>query len=97
MLLKKAAELAAAESDALGQRLDAGIVERAALDQRQRAGDGVRGAVPDREIGRGLGTAAQAGPESGLLRRRGRGKEARILGPGRARRADRSAIDAGGA
>ena len=97
MLLEQAAELASADAQALGQRVDAGLVavERALGDERKAARHRVRGAAPGAEIRRRLRPAAQAGAEASLLRRGGRGKEAAVLELGRACRADRAAVDPG--
>ena len=77
VLAEQAAQLALADAEALGQGFDVAVVQRAGLDQRQRAGDGVGGAAPGAEVGRGLRAAAQAGPKARLLGRRGGGVEAR--------------------
>src|SRR6185437_2839756 len=96
MLVEQAPELAPADAEPLGQRLDAGVgVERAVGHERQRARHRVRAAAPEGEVGRGLRPAAQAGPEPRLLRRRRRGEEAAIGEFGRAGGADRPAIDPG--
>ncbi len=96
VLAEQAPQLALADAEALGQGVDVGLVECAGLDQAQRAGDGVRGAAPGGEIGRGFGTAAQARPVAGFLGAGGREVEGDVLGFRRAGRADRTAIDAGG-
>ena len=70
MLAEQPPQLPLADAEPLGQGLDVAVVERAGLDQRQRARDGVRRAAPGAEFGRGFRPAAQAGPEAGLLRRR---------------------------
>jgi hypothetical protein len=97
MVLEQPPELAATDAQPLGQYLDIGIaaVERTLGDQGQGAVYRVGGAAPEGEVGRDLGPAAQAGPEARLLRRSGRGEEAAVLELGRARGADRPAIDAG--
>ena len=66
MALEQAAQLAAADAQPLGQRLDVGVlaVERAVGDQRQRPAHRVGGAAPEGEVGRDLGPAAQAGAEA---------------------------------
>ena len=75
MLAEQPPQLALADAEALGQGVDVAVVERAGLDQDERAGDGVRRAAPGAEVRRGLRPAAQAGPKARLLRRRGRGIE----------------------
>ena len=95
MLLEQPPQMALADAEPLGESIERRLVERAELDQRQRARHGVGGAAPGAEIGRGLGPAAQAGAEAGFLCRGGGRKEGHILFARRARRADRPAIDAG--
>jgi len=97
MALEQAAELPAADAQPPGQRLDSGLVfvEGAVGDQRQGAAHRVGAAAPGGEVGGDFGPAPQAGPEAGLLGRRGRGEEAAVLEARRAGRADRPAVDAG--
>jgi hypothetical protein len=92
---EQAAKLALADAEAIGQGLDILLVERAEFDQRQGARDRVRRAAPGAKIGRRLRPAAQAGAKAGLLRSRGGGVERDVLRQRRARRTDRTAIDAG--
>ena len=63
MLVKEAPQLALADAQAFGQIIDARLVERAKLDQGERAGDGVGGATPGAEIGSGFraGSAGRGG------------------------------------
>ena len=78
-----------------GQRLDARLVERALVDQAERAIDRRPRAAPGRRMLRGLGPAAQAGPKA---RRLGGGRAREIADVARHRlayRADGPAVDAG--
>ena len=97
VLHEQASELARADAESLGERIDAGLVavERAVGDQREAARHRVRRAAPGAEVGCGLGPAAQAGPEARLLGSGGGGVEPAVLEPGGTRRADRPAIDPG--
>ena len=95
MLVEEPAQLAFAEAEAGGKRVDPGLVERPALDEHQRARHGVRGAVPGAARRRGLGPAAQAWAKAGGLRRGGTRIESDVFAPRRPRRADRPAVDAG--
>ena len=96
VLAEQPPQLPLADAEPVGQGVDVAVVERAGLDQDERAGDGVRRAAPGAEVRRGLRPAAQAGAKARLLRRRGGGIEGHVLALGRARRADRAAVDAGG-
>ena len=97
VLLEQPAELATADAQPVGQRVDPRLaaVQAAVGDERQRARDGVRGAPPGREVGRRLRAAAQARTEPRLLRGRGRREEAAVLELGAAGGTDRPAVDAG--
>ena len=79
VLVKEAPQLALADAQAFGQIIDARLVERAKLDQGERAGDGVGGATPGAEIGSGFRAAAQAGAEPCLLGGGGGGIEGHVL------------------
>ena len=79
MLPEQPPELALADAEPSGQRIDIRLVQRAELDQRQRARDGVGGAAPGAEVRRGFRPAAQAGAKAGLLGRRGRRVERDVL------------------
>ena len=92
---EEAVEVARADAEPGGERVDRALVERALVDERERAPHDGRGAEPGRGAGRGLGPAAQARPEAGLARRR-RGREvAHVRVAGTRRRAHRPAVDAG--
>ena len=97
VLLEETAKLALPHADPLRELLDvrAVTVERALRDEPERAGHRVGRATPGREVGPGLRPAAQARTEARFLRRRGGREEAAVLEPGRAGRADRTAVDAG--
>ncbi len=96
VLAEQPPQLPLADAQPVGQAVDVRLVERAGLDQAERAGDRVRGAAPGGEVRRGLRPAAQAGAEAGALCRRGGRVEAHVLALRGARRADRPAVDAGG-
>ena len=89
------AQMAGADAEPRGELVDAAVVERAGVDQAQRPPDGGRGAQPGGRARRRLRPAAQAGPEARLLRGGGAGRSAGALRAA-SRRADRSAVDAGG-
>ena len=72
MLAEQTTQLPFAEAKAPGQCIDIGLIQRAVLDQAERARDRVRRAAPRAEIRRRLRPAAQAGAEARLLRRRRR-------------------------
>ena len=95
MLAELSPQLARADAGPGGQRVQVAVVQRAQLDQLQRArhAGGSPGAGP---AARDFRAAAQAGMEAGLLRGRGRGVEDDIARQGRARRTDRTAVDARG-
>ncbi len=81
MLAEQPPQLPFADAEAACQSIDIGFVQRAKLDQAERARHRVRGAAPSAQIGGRLRAAAQAGAEARLLcRRRGR-KEGHILRP----------------
>src|SRR5262245_41770602 len=67
MLLEQAPQLALADAEPSGQRIDLGIVQRAVFDQAQSARDGIRRAAPSAEIGRGFGPAAQTRTKARFL------------------------------
>jgi hypothetical protein len=94
MLAEEVPELTLANAKAAGQGIGGSLVQGTELDQRQGARHGVRRAAPRSEIGRGFRAAPQAGAKASLLCRRRRGIECDVLRPWRARRADRTAIDA---
>ena len=98
VLHEQASEMARADAESLGERIDAGLlaVEGAVGDQREAARHRVRRAVPGAEVRCGLGSAAEAGAEARRLGSGGGGVEPAILEPGGPRRADRPAIDPGG-
>jgi len=60
MLAEQPPQLPRADAEPVGKALDIGLVESAGFDQGERAGHGVAGAAPEREIGRGFRPAAQA-------------------------------------
>ncbi len=93
MLAKKSAQVALADAEPIGERLDIRGVERPELDQRERARHRVRCAAPGPHIGRSLRPAAQARAEACLLRRRSGGIEDDVLSAWRARGTDRTAVD----
>ena len=95
VLAKQAPKLALAHPQSRGQPVDIGLVQRAGLDQAERPRDRVGGAAPGAEVRRGLRPAAQAWPKPRLLRRRRGRIEGDVFPLGRARRADRPAVDAG--
>ena len=72
MLVKQPPQLPRADAEPVGKAFDIVLIEAAGLDQRERAGHGVGGAAPEREIGRGFRPAAQAWTKARLLGR-GRG------------------------
>ena len=98
VLIEKAAELALAHAERVGELLDrcAGTVECALGDAGHGAADGACCAAPCRGLRRNLRPAAKAGAKAGLLCRRGAREEAAVVAHRRARRADGSAVDAGG-
>ena len=61
MLAEQPPQLPLADAEPAGEAFDIGLIEAAGFDQRQRARDGVGGAAPEREVGRGFRPAAQAG------------------------------------
>ena len=93
VLVEQTSELPLAEAQARGERVHAGVVQCAELDQRQRARHAVRRAVPGGQLRRRLGTAAQAGTEPRRLRGGGGPEEPHVLTLRRSRRADRTAVD----
>src|SRR5580704_17179762 len=97
MALEQSPQLPTADAKSPGQGLDVGVlaVECAVSDERQRPAHRVGRAAPEGEVGRDLWSAAQAGPKACLLRSGGRGEETAVLELGRARGADRPAINAG--
>jgi hypothetical protein len=98
VLNEQAAEMALADAEAVGEGFDAGAgpIEYSICDEREGAGDGVGGAAPGGEIGRGFGTAAEAGTEASFLGGGGRAEKFAIREVGGAGGANRAAIDAGG-
>ena len=95
MMREQPAQLPLADPEAGGEPGDVAVVQGPAFDEAERAGDGRRGSHPARRPGRGLGTAAQAGPEAGRLGRCGAGEEEEVLAQGRPGRTDGPAVDAG--
>ena len=95
VLVKQAAQLAAADAEALRERFNARVVavELAFGDEREPAGHRARRTAPRGEVHRRLGPAAKAGAEAGFLRRGGGRVETAILRLCRRGRADRAAID----
>ena len=91
----EAVELAGAVAEPAGQALDALAVDDAVADQPHGAGHDVGPDVPLGRARRGVGPAAQAGPEAGLLGGRRGGVEAHVLALGRAGRAAGAAVDPG--
>ena len=89
MATKQPPQLTLADAQPIGERRNIRRVERSRLDQLQRPRNGRLGAAPGVQLRRALGTATQAGPKAGRLRRsRSRHKRA-ILQLRRAR--DKSA------
>ena len=86
-------QLARAVGEASRQSLDALAVHDAVADEAHRACHDVGVDVPLRRTGGGVGAAAQAGAEAGLLGGRGRRVEADVLTLGRACRAAGPAVD----
>ena len=89
-------QLAGAVAEAVGQALDALTVDDTVADEAHGPSDGVGPDVPFGRARRGVGPAAEAGAEPGLLGGRRSGVEAHVLPLGRARRAARAAVDPGG-
>ncbi|MNQ96229.1 hypothetical protein D3C85_1118250 [compost metagenome] len=79
MLAELAPQLPFPHAQALGQRVHAVLVQRAKLDQLQRARHAVRQFVPGTQLGRGLRPAAQAGVVAGFLRGGRGGVEGDVL------------------
>ena len=92
---EQAVQVARADAEPGGERVDRSLVERALVDERERPPHDGRGAEPGRGAGRGLGPAAQARPEAGVARRRRGGEVAHVRVAGARRRAHRPAVDAG--
>ena len=90
------AQVALAHAELGGQGAAVAGVERAVLDEPQRARHGGRRAVPGRRAGRRLRPAAPARAKAGRLGRGGAGEEAHVAAQRRAGRTDRPAVDAGG-
>ncbi len=95
MTAEETPQLPLAETETFGERGNRRFVERAFFHQSERARDRVRRAAPGGERRRDFGTAAQARPKAGLLRRGGGGKEGDVLAFRRRSRADRTAVDSG--
>ena len=92
----EAVQLAGAVAETGGQALDALAVDDAVADQAHGPGDDIGPDVPLGRARRGVGSAAQAGAEAGLLRGGRSGVEAHVLALGSAGRAARAAVDPGG-
>ena len=93
---EETAQLARADTEAIGDGFDAVAVEGALVDQAQRARHCRSGAAPRRGSRRGLRATAAAGAEAGgggFCRGR---EEAHVLAPRPRRGADRAAEDARG-
>ncbi len=97
VLQEQPPQVAVAQPQPRGQRVDTLLVEQALVDQPQRALDARGRAGPGRRAWRGLRPAAPAGPVAGLLGRGGVAVERDVLAPRSRGRADRAAVDAGGA
>ena len=82
-----------ADAESRREALEIVAVEASGGDEAQRARHQGGAADPGRGAGGGLRPAAPAGAEAGALGRGGAGEEAHVLAPGRARRADRPAVD----
>ena len=95
VLAELSPQLARADAGPGGQRVQVAVVQRAQLDQLQRARHA--GGQPRRGAGGGrdFRAAAQAGMEAGLPRPRP-WRRRRHCATGRARRTDRTAVDARG-
>ena len=91
----EAVELAGAVAETAGQTLDAFAVDDAVADEPHGPGHDVGPDVPLGRARGGVGPAAQAGPESGLLGRGGRRVEAHVLPLRGAGRAAGPAVDPG--
>ncbi len=96
MVMEQTTQMPFADAQAAGEPIDIGLVQRPEFYQTERARYRIRRAAPSAEIGRGLWAAAKTRAKAGLLRRCRGGKKDDVLRQRRARRADRSAIDAGG-
>src|SRR6267154_5078223 len=96
VLGEEPAELAASQTYPPSELVDRRLVENAALDQADRAGNDRGGADPGGRPWRRIRPAAATRTEASLLRRRGADEEADVLAQRRARWADRTAVDAGG-
>ena len=92
----EAIELAGAVPETAGQTFDALAVHDAVTDEAHGPRHHVGPHVPLGRAGRGVGPAAQAGPEAGLLGGGRGGVEAHVLALGRAGRATGPAVDPGG-
>ena len=95
VLQEEAPQMPAGDAEAIGEPLDAGIVECALADEAQRAGHEPGRAEPRGRAGRRFGPAAQTRSESGRLRRGGGRKVPNVLVLWRTRRTNRPAVDAG--
>ena len=98
VLVKEPTQLTCSHPYAGSQGLDSALlsIKKAFGDQRQCAGDGIRGAAPTCQVGRDLGTAAKACTKAALLGGSRARKESAVLPLGRACRTDRTAVDPGG-
>ena len=88
-------QVARADPEPPRERLDRSFIERAVVDQPQRAAHHRSGPEPSGCAGRGLRATAQAWPESRRLGGRGGAEEAHVGALGVARGTDRPAVDAG--
>lgn len=97
VFFKEPAQLTFSHSDARRKGVNVPVlsIKKALGDQRQCAGDAIRGPAPTCQFGRDLGTAAKACTKAGLLSGSGGREESAILPFGRTRRTNRTAVDSG--
>lgn len=93
--MKEPAQLAASDSESLGELFESVFIELTLSDERERAGDGVGSAEPGAELRHHFGTAAQTWTKARFLGGRGGREEATVRLLRRWGRADGSAVDAG--
>ncbi len=95
VLSEEPAQMAARDPEAVRQPFDSLAVQSTLADEPQRAGNDPRRSVPGGRSGSGFGPAAQTGAETRGFRGGRRRKIPHVLVLRRARRADRTAVDAG--
>jgi hypothetical protein len=98
MLAEEAPQLTLADTEAIGEDFDTGVVaiECAVGDEGKSAGDGVGCATPGGEVRSGFRPTTKAGTEAGYLSGGGGAEEAAVLETWRAGWADRPAVNASG-